>query len=109
MDGYIYIYYEREFRLLNLPIYKIGRSHDIFLRSISYSKHSIMLFSILCIDHIQAEKDIIKLFSEKFKRKKVYGNEYFEGDLLDMQKVIIDYMDRLKKINGRLLTLKMMN
>jgi ribosomal protein S27AE len=91
MDGYIYICYTREFKLLNETIYKIGRTIDINKRIYGYSKGSIMLLVIECNNHIQAEKDILKLFDNDFIKCKEYGNEYFSGDLNLMQDVILSY------------------
>lgn len=54
MDGYIYICHERDMRLLNLPVFKIGRSSDIFKRTRGYKKHTIMYFSVYCHNYINS-------------------------------------------------------
>ena len=79
MDGYIYLIYEREFRISGWPLYKIGRTRDPIARMNGYSKQSIMVYLQMCTDHIIVEKNLIEIFKTKFIKHPKYGNEYFEG------------------------------
>jgi len=98
MDGYIYICYERELQLLNLPIYKIGRTRDIYQRIHQYKKYSIVISTFYCTEHVLTEKDLIKIFTNKFKLCKNIGSEYFTGDLIEMQETILQYIKENKRL-----------
>jgi hypothetical protein len=78
---YIYLLHEREFIRMNEPVYKIGKTkQDNHSRFFQYPKGSILLLQIICNDCGNNEKEIKKLFKDKYKQRKDYGNEYFEGD-----------------------------
>jgi len=78
---YIYLLHEREFIRMNEPVYKIGKTkQDNHSRFFQYPKGSILLLQIICNDCSYCEKEIKKAFKDKYKQRKEYGNEYFEGD-----------------------------
>ena len=84
-DHYIYIIHVREFIRTNETIYKIGKTtQKNFNRFLQYPKGSKLLFYMNCIDCHKLENKIIKLFRKKYKLKSEYGNEYFEGNYLNM-------------------------
>jgi hypothetical protein len=84
-DHYIYIIHVREFIRTKESIYKIGKTtQKNFNRFFQYPKGSKLLFYMNCIDCHKLEKQIIKLFRKKYKLKSEYGNEYFEGEYLNM-------------------------
>jgi hypothetical protein len=105
--GYIYIIYEREFRISGWPLYKIGRTQNPITRMNGYSKDSIMVYLHMCTNHVIAEKNLINIFKTKFIKHPKCGNEYFEGDLADMQSVINEYITKHHKMDGKLLTIKL--
>lgn len=82
--GYIYIVHEREFINANLHIYKIGNSESIARRLPQYPKGSNLKFCVQTCNFVAFEKDIIKLFDDKFVQKKDIGREYYEGDVICM-------------------------
>lgn len=98
MDGYIYICYERELQLLQLPIYKIGRSTDIYRIINEYKKYSVIISTFYCTEHVLTETELIKIFTTKFKLCKNIGSEYFTGDLIEMQETILQYIKENKRL-----------
>ena len=95
---YIYLLQEREFIRMNEPIYKIGKTtQDNHSRFFQYPKGSILLLQIICNDCSNNEKEIKKLFKNKYKQRKDYGIEYFEGDYNIMIKDIFNIIPEEKK------------
>jgi hypothetical protein len=91
MPDYIYLIREREFLKTGELIYKIGRSKQIGCKRINDYPRGSSLECIFKVDNcIDKEREIIKLFSEKFNRKKDIGNEYFEGDRNEMLKYMFE-------------------
>ena len=89
MSQYIYLLREREFIKTNEEIYKVGMTKkENFERFNQYPKGSLLLFQMICNDCANIEKDIIKIFKEKFIQKKNIGTEYFEGDFNEMIEII---------------------
>jgi hypothetical protein len=86
---YIYLIQEREFIKTCEKIYKIGKTKQENNKRINhYPKQSILLLQIICDNCDQLEREIIKIFKNKYNRRKDIGNEYFEGDCEDMMKTI---------------------
>jgi hypothetical protein len=65
-------------------IYKIGRSNNLYNRITSYSNGSICHLVIESMESKEDESEMLKIFNNKYKNIKFYGNEYFEGDKVDM-------------------------
>ena len=83
--NYIYLLQEREFIKTKENIYKIGMTKKENLHRFNqYPKSSLLLFQMICNDCRNSEKQIIKLFKEKFKHRRDIGNEYFEGEYKSM-------------------------
>jgi hypothetical protein len=93
--GFIYIIHEREFIESNKNIYKIGRTHSTIKRLANYPKNSILLFCRPSNNMIEDENKLVKIFKNKFICKSEIGNEYFEGSLTDMIKIINNYLDKI--------------
>jgi len=89
MEG-VYIMHTRECLNANLPIYKIGRSHNLGKRIKQYPSGSNIICVMPCKTSIICEQLLIEIFKTKFIHKKNYGNEYFEGDYEVMVQTIID-------------------
>lgn len=86
-----YIVHEREYYIRNIPIYKIGRTLDLFQRKKAYPKGSVFLYAQVS-QHIQlVENHAVILFKTLFKHRKDLGREYFEGDFYSMKR----FMDSL--------------
>ena len=89
MPEYIYLLQEREAIRLNEPVYKVGKTKQENLKRISsYPNGTELLIQIKCDKCDTIEKDLIKLFKEKYDQKTDMGTEYFEGDCNEMIKDI---------------------
>ena len=77
--NYIYLLQEREFIKTQENIYKVGMTtKENHQRFNQYPKSSLLLFQMICNDCRHSEKQIIKLFKERFTHRRDIGNEYFE-------------------------------
>ena len=89
MTNYIYLLQEREFIKTNENIYKVGMTKkENHIRFNQYPKNSVLLFQMICNNCKNIEKQIIKLFKEKFNHRKDIGTEYFEGEYKTMIDII---------------------
>jgi len=88
----LYLIHIRECVMKNSNIYKIGRSNNLANRIYQYPNSSIVYLLIECPDSKKHESELINLFTSKYKLKKFYGNEYFEGELESMKQDIISYV-----------------
>jgi hypothetical protein len=82
--GHVYTIQLREH--LDTSIYKIGQTQqeDPSKRMAAYPKQS-KVYDFYYSDNCKLlEKEIIKLFTVKYKQRRDIGNEYFEGKLVDM-------------------------
>lgn len=78
---YVYLLREREFIRSKEQIYKIGKTKQSSMKRFSaYPKHSTLLLYIECDDCSRVEKEIMKLFKQKYEQCNEIGNEYFQGD-----------------------------
>ena len=88
--GYIYVIIEREFIKTNESIYKIGKTgQEKFKRFNQYPKNSILLYYQKCDDYENMERIILERLKSKFVQKKNIGNEYFNGNIIDIVKEIV--------------------
>ena len=91
MNGaqYLYLLQEREFVNSGKTIYKLGMTkQENLTRFKQYPKGSLLIMQMICNDCTILERDVIKLFTERFILRKDIGNEYFEGDCKSMMDVI---------------------
>lgn len=85
-NEHVYLLWKREFKRLNEPTYKIGRTGDtISIRMNGYDKDSELLLNLPVKNSLLIEKKIKELFILKYKQMKQYGTEYFYGDFKEMQ------------------------
>lgn len=78
-----YIYLLHPFEFINNDIYKIGKTKQENLKRFgNYPKGSVLLYQTICINCDITEKEILKLFKNKYKLVK--GYEYFKGDYNEM-------------------------
>ncbi len=98
MSNYIYLLQVKE--LLGTNIYKIGRTTQEYNKRFNqYPKGSQLILQMKCMNCINSEKELLKIFQEKFKRKKEYGNEYFEGNYEEMIQIIFSHLFPKKEID----------
>lgn len=88
IDEFIYIIHPREFIKSRENIYKIGRTIKPKQRLSSYPKGSKVYLILPCLDSIEKEKQILELFNNEFIQRDDLGKEYFQGDVLEMSKLI---------------------
>jgi hypothetical protein len=93
MNNYVYLLREREFIKTGECIYKIGKTKQERLnRFQNYPNGSELLIHLMCIDCNIAERELIKIFCEKYKQRKDIGTEYFEGNSISMINTILIFM-----------------
>ena len=88
----IYLIHEREFINKNESVIKIGRTNNIAKRFLQYPKGSRLVFSIYVnpTDLINMEKQLLYKFGGVFRARTDIGREYFEGDVNEMIKAIVE-------------------
>jgi len=78
-------------------IFKLGRTWDIFGRFKSYPKGSILLYLCRVKDGYYVEYEMIKIFKKKFKQKREYGLEFFDGNInkmIECTNNVIEHMNQ---------------
>ena len=93
---YIYLLHCRAAINANENVYKIGKSVDFNKRLSGYDKGTIPLFTIYVTNCDEIEKILIKIFETKFILRKDYGNEYFQGEINQMIKTIMEEYEKSK-------------
>jgi uncharacterized C2H2 Zn-finger protein len=89
-DHYIYILQDRTSLQLNQNIYKIGKTKQTNLKRFgTYPKGYKIMMLIDCFDCDEIETKLIELFKKKYIHIREYGNEYFQGNLIEMKKDIM--------------------
>ncbi len=86
--GYIYILYPRACKNCNENVYKVGKTQNYKKRMSKYTKGSIYKLVILVNDYHNIETNLLKLCRLKFIERKDYGNEYFECNLINLNKLV---------------------
>jgi hypothetical protein len=95
---FIYLIREREFIRLNEQTYKLGKTkQEPNARLNGYPKNSEIVLFIEVRDCDRFEKILLNSFKQKFKQKKEYGREYFEGDKEEM---VIEILIKFKEQVG---------
>jgi hypothetical protein len=91
-SGHIYMIREREFLKTAEPIYKIGKTTNIKSRMPSYPKNSRLYLCFFCSTNIDVvERHLIKLFDERFVKRTDIGAEYYQGDVIEMLRILVSY------------------
>lgn len=85
-NGYVYLLQEREFVNSGEQVFKLGKTTKPNSRFNNYPKGSILFLNLPCNNCHYTEKEIIKIFDEKFKQRQDIGREYYEGDIEEMCK-----------------------
>lgn len=89
---YIYLLREREFIKTGEPVYKLGKTKQPNLARFSrYPKGSEILLQTACTDCDTAEKELLRLYKNKFTQRSDIGSEYFAGDPREMIGMIHQY------------------
>lgn len=84
----IYLLQEREFRRLQEPVYKIGKTITIKTRMKKYPKNSEVFLILKVFNCHIIEKLLLTEFKKIFKQRMDIGHEYFEGDVYEMMNII---------------------
>lgn len=79
--------------------YKLGRTKNFTNRYSAYTKNkpTIKLF-IEAPDDKKAERELLKLFDEKFTKRPDTGREYYNGDVNEMMQIVLNYFINDKNI-----------
>ncbi len=94
--GYVYLLKVREF--FNTDIIKIGMTSNYKKRLFGYPKGSFYIKYIKVINYKNIEKILLKIFNNKYIKKKEYGNEYFKGDIDNILLTFITIVEIYKNI-----------
>ena len=87
--NYIYLIKEREFIDKNINVFKLGKTTQQSNKRLhSYPKGCSLVFHMICIDCDKIETILLKLFNHIFIKRCEYGNEYFQGNHIEMIKTI---------------------
>jgi len=90
--GYIYLLRVREFIKTGEHVYKIGKTKQEFPARFNQYPDGTELYLMVKVKGIDLfEKQIIDLYNKLFKRRE--GNEYFEGDPIEMMNLIFYYFN----------------
>ena len=105
-SGYIYLLQPLRSITNNEQVYKIGKTkRKNFKRFNEYPTGSILLLQSSCNDCDIMEKNLLQIFDKNFTKKTDYGKEYFQGDLIEMKKLInSEVMNEKKCINSIVLS-----
>ena len=88
----MYLIHTREMVNANKDIYKIGSSIDLDKKIKQYPNGSNILLLFTCINSKSCEKNLLKLFKERFIQKSYYGTKYFQGNSSLMIREICNYV-----------------
>ena len=88
---YIYLLREREFRRLDEPVWKPGRTVNIANRMRQYPKGSELILALQVHDAVAVEREIMKLLAAhpEIRRRTDIGAEYFEGPFEVVQGIML--------------------
>ena len=75
-EGYIYLIWEEQFIKSKENIFKLGKSKEIFCRMNGYPKGSKLLFTTICTNVDDVEKQLLIIFKEKYG---LYNAENYEN------------------------------
>lgn len=107
---FIYLLRLREYVKNNENVYKIGRSKTtIEIRMNGYPKNSELICLQPVTDSTLAEGKLKKLFKYKFIHRPDIGQEYFEGDGIEMVITINNYINKEYKTEKSNLKILMKN
>ena len=87
-------------------LYKIGRSkQQQLIRLTDYPKTYKIILTRACIDSINVEKKLIKIFTQKFKKE--FKNEYFVGNenemIIIINQIINDEFEKQTEISNEII------
>lgn len=100
--GYIYIVRTQECKNYvpnNCELFKIGMTSDIFLRLCFYGEGVELLFCVKCDEFLSdiENKCLAELRSScNFVYEKLFGNEYYSGEISDAYELILDVLSTQK-------------
>lgn len=93
-SGTIYLIREREFLRFDEDIYKIGRTSQKGLKRFNaYPKGSELYINFPSKNIIDDERQLIRIFDEKYEQMPKCGREYYLGDLNSMLVDIENYLN----------------
>lgn len=89
---YIYLLQEREFFNNKDNVYKLGKTtQELVKRFSGYPKGTVIILTINVISSDESETHLLEIFREKFVSRNDYGTEHFQGDLMEMIKILHEH------------------
>lgn len=95
---YIYLQQEREFFNKKENVYKLGKTtQTIDKRFGGYPKGTLVITVINVISSDDSERVLLRLFRNNFENRKDIGIEYFQGEIIEMVKILQQHqLEQLK-------------
>jgi len=87
---FIYLIHVRACVNSGESVFKLGKTIDFSKRIDGYDKGSIPLLSIFVRECDVFERVLIQMFAAKYKQRRDYGIEYFEGNAMSMISDIVE-------------------
>ena len=89
---YVYLLHCRANLNVHESVYKFGKTRrDTEKRFKGYAKGSVPLLTLHVTDEDRFERGVLAIFELHFKRRKDYGDEYFEGSVVEMINLIVQH------------------
>ena len=90
-SGHLYLLREREFIRMGEEVYKVGRSTNIRNRMPHYPKDSCVQLIVRVEDNlVPLESSVIHRFRAHFVHRVDIGQEYFQGDVRQMERMLFE-------------------
>lgn len=94
--GKLYVIQTRNCLESHKHVYKLGRSGNLSKRVRQYPLGSVVVFSIDVNLMVDAETMLLALCRIKFKQRRDFGVEYFEGDLICIMRIFLEVADQFR-------------
>jgi DNA mismatch repair ATPase MutL len=104
-EGYIYMIHTQTCILLNLNVFKVGRTKRHYNNRLQeYEINSKPIVVLQTNDCVGAEQYVLKNFKQQYIRRRDFGLEYFEGEEIEMREylefLVNDFNKNIIKISS---------
>jgi hypothetical protein len=88
---YVYLIHEREFLNAKKPVYKLGKTTQWNCRRLQdYPKNSALILVWRVPNCHIVERELIREFDKRYKKRQDIGAEYYQGDVNKMKTTFIN-------------------
>lgn len=101
VPGELYVIQTRNCIDCHWNVFKLGRARKVPKRLAQYPKGSRVLFCLPVTRMVDAETMMLTLCRIKFKQRKDFGKEYFEGDLFLITRTLQEVAELFRPIPGQ--------